>query len=254
MPEDRARALVEGQPLELYLSTITDSAWGRAHKSRLRRHPLPRSKKELIALLDTLKPAAKRSYWVSLRLYAKWAKQRDLADPTEGVIPPPSTPSRDRVLTQLELKKIWQVTDFPGFGHYVRVLLLSAQRREEVTGFSWVDVQDGVWTNRGKGGAVNLVPIASFQEYLGDTWNPTTSYSKSKAKLDRSAGVYGWTLHDLRRTAASEMARLGVNPFVVERVLGHKLKGVEGVYNRYGYLKEKQEALLVWSLCLEDLA
>ncbi len=67
--------------------------------------------------------------------------------------------------------------------------------------------------------------------------------SKAKRQLDAAAKVDGWTLHDCRRTARSLMARAGVRPDIAERVLGHAIGGVEGVYDRHSYRDEKADAL-----------
>ena len=68
-------------------------------------------------------------------------------------------------------------------------------------------------------------------------------FSKSKRRLDELSGVSDWVLHDCRRTARSLMARAGVMPHVAERVLGHAIPGVEGVYDRHSYDVEKADAL-----------
>ena len=76
-----------------------------------------------------------------------------------------------------------------------------------------------------------------------------SGWSKSKRRLDDASGVTGWTLHDIRRTVATGMARLGVAQHVVERVLNHAsgtFAGVAGVYNRFGYLPEMRDALERW--------
>jgi len=79
---------------------------------------------------------------------------------------------------------------------------------------------------------------------------PVSGFSKAKVRCDRLSGMTGWRLHDLRRTVASGMARLKVEPWVVEKVLNHQtgqLSGVAGVYNRWGYLDEKKVALDRWA-------
>jgi integrase len=79
---------------------------------------------------------------------------------------------------------------------------------------------------------------------------PVSGFSKAKKRCDRLSGVEGWRFHDLRRTVASGMAKLKVEPWVVEKVLNHQtgqLSGVAGVYNRWGYLDEKREALERWA-------
>ena len=74
--------------------------------------------------------------------------------------------------------------------------------------------------------------------------------TKAKAELDKLSGVTGWRNHDLRRTASSGMAQLGIAPHVVEKVLNHtsgQISGVAAVYNRYGYDDEKRRALEAWA-------
>lgn len=85
---------------------------------------------------------------------------------------------------------------------------------------------------------------------------PYSGYSKGKRELDARAGQHGWTLHDLRRTAATGMAKSGVPPHVVERLLNHvsgTFGGVAGVYNRFGYLDEMRDALMRWEHHVHDL-
>jgi integrase len=84
-----------------------------------------------------------------------------------------------------------------------------------------------------------------------------SGFSKAKRQLDEMTGVSVWTLHDLRRTAATGFARLGVAPHVVERILNHTtgtLGGVAGVYNRFGYLPEMRAALEQWAQHVERIA
>jgi integrase len=83
----------------------------------------------------------------------------------------------------------------------------------------------------------------------GNPRNHFSGYSKAKRRLDRHCGVNDWTLHDLRRTAATGMARAGVAPHVIEKVLNHRegiIRGVAGIYNRFGYLPEMKAALSIW--------
>jgi integrase len=75
-----------------------------------------------------------------------------------------------------------------------------------------------------------------------DGKRPVGGFSKFKSALDKSSGVKGWRLHDLRRTARSLMSRAGVNSDIAERCLGHIINGVRGVYDRHAYLEEKRAA------------
>jgi integrase len=85
---------------------------------------------------------------------------------------------------------------------------------------------------------------------------PISGFGRAKYRLEAAMGATDWRTHDLRRTAASGMARLGVAPHVVEKVLNHRsgiISGVAAVYNRYGYEKEKREALEQWAAHIKDL-
>jgi integrase len=89
--------------------------------------------------------------------------------------------------------------------------------------------------------------------FAGGSGRPHGNFSKDKAKFDERCGVNGWRLHDLRRTARSLMSRAGVRPDIAERVLGHVIPGVEGVYNRYGYDPEKADALAKLAALIERI-
>ncbi len=190
--------------------------------------------------------------------------------------------SRDRVLSDAEIVAIWWVADRMGypFGRLVQLLILTGQRRAEVGGMRWqeVDPLKGQWElppgmqdRRHKSERRHLVPLSS--QVLGilqslprvhdelafparGKENAISGYSKWKRKLDQLSGVKNWTLHDLRRTAATGMAAVGVPPHVIERVLNHStgtLGGVAGIYNRFQYLDECRQALERWSQHLESL-
>ena len=91
---------------------------------------------------------------------------------------------------------------------------------------------------------------------LGRDSGSFSGFSKSKHRLDATSGVANWTLHDIRRTVATGLARLGIAPHVVERILNHTsytLGGVAGIYNRFGYLPEMRAALDQWSSHVERL-
>jgi integrase len=101
------------------------------------------------------------------------------------------------------------------------------------------------------------MPRAGGLVFTTDGQKPFQGYSKAKARLDRLAGVSDWTLHDLRRTVVSGMARLGVAPHVADKVLNHQsgtISGVAAVYQRHEFLAERKEALDRWANHLEVLA
>ena len=165
--------------------------------------------------------------------------------------------ARTRILTDDELRAIWKQAEEPGpFGALVRLLLLTGQRRSKVASMRWEDVSlDGVWSvpteSRQKGTGRELVlpemaldiikaqprfassPYVLAGRYRGAHYS---NYGNGKATFDASLPkMPQWGLHDLRRTAKSLMARAGVLPTCQERVLGHEMGGVEGIYDRHSY-------------------
>jgi integrase len=178
-------------------------------------------------------------------------------------LPVAPTERRERVLSDDELGAIWRATDGAGpFNGIVRLLLLTGQRREEVAGMTWAELSDDLstWTipaSRAKNGATHIVPLsAPVQELLrslpqfGDlVFGPFNNWSKAKAAMDARSGVTNWRLHDLRRTAATGLQRLGVRLEVTEQVLNHvsgSRAGIVGVYQRHDFAAEKRAALEAW--------
>lgn len=205
----------------------------------------------------------------------RYAMSRDWieASPIEGIAKIREEAPRDRVLSMDEAKQVWEAADLLGFpfGAYIRVLMLTAQRRSEVAAMKWddVDLEAGTWilsAEQTKSDRAHLVPLsAPVVEILGalprlgdfvftsDGKTHLKSYSKVKSRLDgfitaKDGKVAPWRLHDLRRTAATHMVRLGVLEGVVGRVLNHAVQGVTGkVYALHSYAPEKRSALDRWA-------
>jgi integrase len=176
----------------------------------------------------------------------------------------PKKRERNRVLDDNEIREVWRVAGSSGtFGALVRILLLTAQRREKAVSMRFADIaDDGDWTiptedrEKGNAGTLALPPLAmaiiQAQPKLGGNPHvfagrgngPINGFSKSKERFDaKLKGVASWTIHDLRRVARSLMSRAGVRPDIAERVMGHAIAGVEGVYDRHTYRDEKADAL-----------
>jgi integrase len=200
---------------------------------------------------------------------------------------PATEQSRDRVLSDEELALVWQGTDDLGwpFGPLFKLLLLTGQRRAEVAAMRWseVDLVAKLWTlpkERVKNGTEHVVPLStvaiSILERLprvkGDfvfTVTGTTSvsgFARAKSRIDAfmtaragqaaAESLPHWTLHDLRRTAASGMARLGISLPTIEKVLNHtsgSFAGIVGVYQRHSFADEKRAALEAWGGYVEGL-
>ena len=162
--------------------------------------------------------------------------------------------ARTRILYDDEIRIVWNAAD----NDVVKLLLLTAQRLEKVQTMQWDDVSiDGVWNvpngsrQKGTGGELPLsdmaIEIIRSRPRLAS--NPYVfagrggSYAKPKQFIAKLPDMPQWQLHDLRRTARSLMSRAGVSPHIAERVLGHVIPGVEGIYDRHAYREEKAHAL-----------
>ncbi|HUE80293.1 MAG TPA: tyrosine-type recombinase/integrase [Sphingomicrobium sp.] len=205
----------------------------------------------------------------------RFALSRDWleASPAEGIEKPNAESERDRVLDMAELKRVWDAAGLIGFpfGQFVRMLALTGQRRTEVATMRWadVDLEAATWTLSKadtKSDRKHLVPLPEpavellkglprFDGYVFTTDGEThiSGFAKGKARLDAFIAGSGdpvepWTLHDLRRSAATHMVRLGVLEEVVGRVLNHAPKGVTAkVYALHTYAPEKRSALDRWA-------
>lgn len=206
-----------------------------------------------------------------LRAFFRWCVGRGILDrsPFEGISLPFKEVSRDRVLSDAELVSVIRAARQIGDSYcgIVELLALTGQRREEVARMTWdeVDLDAGLWTLPGirtKNGKAHFVHLSEpslnvlrRMPHRGEfvfTKNgraPFQDFSTHKLSLDAASGVSGWKLHDLRRTAVSGMARLGVAPHVADRILNHAggtINGVAAVYQRHEFLSERKLALERW--------
>ena len=181
---------------------------------------------------------------------------------------------RSRVLSDDEIRRVWAVAGDAGtYGALVKLLLLTAQRREKVVTMKWCDLAaDGMWTiataKREKNNpGMLLLPgaalaiVNSLPRFVSNPYvfaasrgvGSISHFAQAKRAFDKAAGVSGWVLHDLRRTARSLLSRAGVQSEHAERVLGHAFGGVEGIYNRHSYDAEKADALRKLAALIERI-
>jgi integrase len=211
---------------------------------------------------------------------------------------PPAPPAREHVLSDIEVQLFWQATPklSAPFDSFARILLLTGQRRSEVAGMAWAELDraSATWTipkARAKNKAANIVPLSApvmaeldalAVKVWGGNWpdgkriwpidglvltttgkTPISGLSKAKAKLDtemvKLAGqrpVEPWRFHDIRRTVATSMQRLGVRLEVTEAALHHlsgSRAGIVGVYQRHDWKDEKRAALEAWAARVEAI-
>ena len=224
----------------------------------------------------------------ALRRMFNWAIERDLmeASPCAQVKAPSQETSRDRVLSDEELGLVLRAAhklEAP-FGPYVQMLTLTLQRRNEVAGMRWgeIDWEQKLWvlpasrTKNATSTSSRCPPALQILETLREARvagsefvftttgrSPVSGFSKVKKQLDalikaeHGEPIASWRFHDLRRSGNSKMPRLGVELAVCEKILNHvsgTFSGVVGVYERYAFLDEKRDALEKWAQFVGQLS
>jgi len=244
------------------------------------------------AITDKGNPVmANRTLSAMKRLFS-WCVERGYVETSPAVgIKPNRERSRDRVLSPEELVEVWKASDQLGYplGPFFKVLLLTAQRRGEVAAARWqdLDLESGLWTmeaEKMKSGRIHDVPLsgpvldilhtlARFEggDYVFTTTGghrPISGFSKAKTRLGKvilstrresdpdAEQMPRWTVHDLRRTAATHMAEANVPPHVLAAILGHfpgRTMGISAIYIRHQYFEERRQALEQWAAHVLDL-
>lgn len=241
-------------------------------------------RRDVLELIDKIadrgaETLARRVHAYLHRMF-RWCVGRGIveANPVADLPKPGAIVKRDRVLTDDELRKVWNLADSIGwpFGRAAQLLILTAARRDEVTRLQWSEIEGDRIEMKGertKNGEPHSIPLSPQAKAILDAVpriadcpfvfsttgkTPVSGWSKAKDLLDDKIAdaadgkrLDPWRLHDLRRTAATGMQRLGVGLQVVEAVLGHiagSRAGVVGVYQRHTFDAEKRAALEAWAL------
>jgi integrase len=225
-----------------------------------------------LTMIGADSPVTANRVRASLGAFFSWAIKAGLVDANPALnTNKNSETARERVLTEDELKSIWNAAAKVNhhYGTIVRLLLLTGQRRVEIGDLRWTEIDFTVGVirlpgERTKNHRPHEVPMSSAVRALlaaqtkaedrdlvfGSRVGGFSGWSKAKAQLDKAAGIAPWRLHDLRRSAATYMGEIGIPPHIIEAVLnhvsGHK-GGVAGVYNKAIYPKEKADALMLWA-------
>jgi integrase len=246
------------------------------------------SRQDIVQMLDkvTKRGAVMANRTLAyVRKFFNWCVERGeiSENPCKGLKPPGKISNRTRVLDDNELAEVWQAaekTAYP-FGPIVKLLILTAQRLNEVGGMRWdeVDLKSKTWTlpaERTKNKRHHEVALTDTAvKILRDIpkldgcpfvftrtrKTPVSGFSKAKRTIDAeilsarqendedATPLPHWTFHDLRRTATTGMARLEVPPHVADAILNHKdgtISGVAAIYNQHAYLKDRRLALRKW--------
>jgi integrase len=235
----------------------------------------------LDAIVDRPAPIAANRALSWLKGLCNFAVERGVLDvsPIAAIKPPAVETARDRVLSDDELKAVWEAADAlePVYAGFVELLILTGQRLREVSELRWaeIDLENRVWLlprERAKNGVEHSIPLSDqvvgilkrLPRIAGSDFvftlngrNPIRGTDMVKRRIDRLAPpMPPWVLHDLRRTVASGMARLGVNLPVIEKLLNHvsgSFAGIVGVYQRHSFADEKRAAMAAWAQHVEQL-
>jgi integrase len=248
-------------------------------------------------IVDRGAPIRANRVFAQLRKMCKWAIGRGIIErsPCDGVTPPSPENKRERVLADVEIKRVWQAAealDWP-FGPIVKLLLLTGARRDEVAGMRWseISLKERSWTipkDRSKNDRAHMIPLSDAAmailqslPHIGDRVDfvfsttgrtAVSGFSRMKSTIDGliaerlreeaddrgdvANAMSDWILHDLRRTLATNLQKLGVRLEVTEAVLNHVSgirAGVVSVYQRHDWATEKRQALDVWARRLDAI-
>jgi integrase len=223
------------------------------------------------AVVDRGSPITARRLHAHLHRFFTWYTGRGKIplNPMAHLPKPGAETRRDRVLSDQELVAVWKAAGEMGwpFGDAIRLLILTGARREEIGGLKWSEINgteitlDGARTKNGEPHMIPLslaavtvlqnVPRVAGSDYVFSTngRTPVSGWSRIKSRIDQDAGLKDWRIHDLRRTVATGLQKLGVNLQTIEAVLGHvsgSRSGVVGVYQRHSFDAEKRAALEAW--------
>lgn len=279
------KALKSGDVVKRELDRFVVAAWGDREIHSI-------TKRDVIDLLDGIADSGRvvtanriRAY---LNKFLNWCVERDILpmSPATGVKPVAKETSRDRVLTDDEIRWFWQACDAEGFpwGPLGKVLLLTGQRLNEAAQMTDSEIRGKVWhlsTDRTKNARAHDVPLSDAVQavlnavprvadekgvvrfiFSTTATTPVSGFHKGRQHLADKMGeiaakergqhveIPHWTFHDLRRTAATGMARLGIAVRVTEAVLNHVSGtggGIVAVYQRHDYADEKRAALDAWA-------
>lgn len=226
---------------------------------------------DVLTVIEAIKAKSAATHALKdIRTFFNWCVPRFIPhSPCTGIKMPSRYIPRKRVLSDTELKSVWEAaTDYP-FGPLVRTLILCGQRKTETASFKWkyLNGQEETITLPAwltKNGREHCFPIGPMaQEVLkalprkGDYLfegrvhdQPYNGWNKHKAELDKKSGVKNWVLHDLRRTYRTLHGKIGTPPHIGERLINHvtgvaaATSEVNEIYDLHTYLPEMRKAVL----------
>ncbi len=229
-------------------------------------------KEDVVKLLDAAADrgaSAENTTWQVCKAFFRFCETRltDFRSPAATIRRPQKQTERDRVLTDAELATVWNAAKPQNAeGRLCRMLILTGARRDEMAGLLRTEIQvDAIVLpkERTKTGVAHTIALTPLMRHVlaetkgnGPYALTGTDYPVSKSGRTKDAietpGI-DWHFHDLRRTFATGLQRIGVLLPVIEKALNHKMQGVMKIYNRHDYLAERRDALEAWSAHIEAL-
>jgi integrase len=206
----------------------------------------------------------------SLSKFFSWACGEGLAESNPAALTNKNPEkSRDRVLSHNELKQIWAALPDSDYGEIIKLLVLTGQRASEISDLEWDEIDferdiislSASRTKNKRPQRFSMSPMVravlearpqNGRAFIFGTGQQRgfSGWSRAKANLDEAVKIPSWRVHDLRRSVATHMAEIGIQPHIIEAILnhvsGHK-GGVAGTYNRAAYEAEKATALNRWA-------
>jgi integrase len=274
--------LRSGKKVDQTMRRVLLPVWGARQLASLTRKDVSAV---IYSIHDGGSPIAANRMKSYITKFDKWAFNRGLIDSPFAVMleKPAKEVVRDRALSIPEIRALWAACEGVGaFGPCVRMLLATGQRLDEVAAAPWkeIDCDAALWTipaARTKPKREHKLPLSRLALAILDAspklgpyifsatgHGPVRGWSKIKRKLDEGmltelqkvdpqASLVPWRLHDLRRSAATHLARIGTDRIVVSKILNHIEGGVTARYDRYGRDVEMVEALEAWGVELERI-
>ncbi len=267
--DDHLSTLRTGDDVKKAIAKHVLPRWGQRPISDIRRADV----RELVQAMRPAAPIGANRVLAYLKKFFSWAVDQDKIDASPATAvkrPTLKETKRKRVLTETEIRALWRATggfSYPA-GPFVRLLLLTGQRRREVAEMAWseVDLDNKLWTipaGRMKADTAHVVPLApeaaaileSLPRWSGpfvfsttDGRKPISGFSKMKPRIDAAIPekIASWCFHDLRRSMRTGLSALRVPDTVSELCIGHTQKGLHEVYDQHTYLDEKRHAFGAW--------
>lgn len=242
-------------------------------------------KVDLINILDKIQDRGKltlcnRVHSVLSKMF-NFAIERDVIDasPVYGIKKRGAEIKRERVLSNDEIKMLWESLKNSTSCMLLKFLLLTGQRTGEARQLEWSEINGNVWlipATKSKNKYSHAVPLSSgameIVEYMKSISQGRYVFPGKPSGLkysdrcldenvpghhfQRVIKSFGWertTVHDLRRTMRSRLSEIGISPMVAEKILNHKIPGIISVYDHHDYLIEMQEALQKWCIYLNKI-